>query len=156
MDDVPRINAFLKETVDVSLIWREISQNLDAFTSETVFDGGVKIGALISPKCDAESFAVNWRANFTKPVREIRNALSHGRDQKTTCPITPTTANFNRLAPWVALTHIAASQVVVYEKKNVSYYHFCVPVDAEHLAGCPIWYRVTNGREYHMSPGDED
>lgn len=115
MDDHARFAHFIGDTVDASLIWREISQNLGAFTKETLFDGGFKIGALVSQKSDAEHFINDWPDNFCKAIKNIRNALSHGRDQRTAFPITPTTANFNRLRPWVALTHIAASQVVVYQ-----------------------------------------
>jgi hypothetical protein len=86
------------------------------FTAETTFDGGAKIGALITQKSDPEgNFKDKWPGNFSKAIKDIRNALSHGREKRTQFPITPTVANFGRLSPWAALMHVAASQVVVYQ-----------------------------------------
>ena len=60
-------------------------------------------------------FAVNGIATFSTAVRNIRNALSHGRDQRTTAVIAPTTHNFERLQPWTALMSVAAGEVMVYK-----------------------------------------
>lgn len=114
IDDIQRINACLNDTVDPSLLWKEISTNTDAFTSDTLFDGGFKIGPLVTKNCSEEHFRVNWAQNFHKSLRDIRNALSHGRDQKTALLITPTMKNFDLLRPWVGLASIAAGEVILY------------------------------------------
>ncbi|MGO9472255.1 MAG: hypothetical protein ACLPWS_02330 [Rhodomicrobium sp.] len=115
LDEVPRINTFLEEAVDPELIWNEINQNLGAFSSETCFDGGFKVPPLLHGNDKRGAFFTAWPTAVHGALRNIRNALSHGRDQKTASVITPTTANFNRLRPWLAITSIAAGQVVVYQ-----------------------------------------
>jgi hypothetical protein len=103
LDEIPRINALLEEAVDADLVWNEINQNLEAFSCETTFDGGFKVAPLLHGNDKRGAFLTAWPYSVHGALRGIRNALSHGRDQKTASVITPTTANFNRLRPWVAI-----------------------------------------------------
>jgi hypothetical protein len=113
LDDIPRINAFLEDMVDPDLIWKEIDRNIEAFSSETVFDGGFKLPPLLQGSDMKGAFRTAWPVAFHGAVRNIRNNLSHGKDQKTATAITPTTANYNRLSPWVAPMSIVAAQIVI-------------------------------------------
>lgn len=114
-EDFQKMETLLLETVSPSLIWREMNRNLSAFTADTVFDGGFKIGKLIAPNSREDDFLPQGILMFHKAIRNIRNALAHGKDQRTAFVITPTTANFERLAPWVSLVLTAASEVVLYK-----------------------------------------
>lgn len=111
MHDSAKILQVLKTAVEPKILWREIERNKNVFTSKTTFDGGFSIDPLVTRE---EDFANKGIENFSTAIRDIRNALSHGRDQKTTEVITPTHDNFEKLKPWVYLISTAAGEVMVY------------------------------------------
>lgn len=115
LDDFPKFESLLEDTVKPSLLWREIDQNFDAFSSSTEFDGGFKLKALIPVGTTEDQFALKGIENFHKAIREIRNALAHGRDSKSAAVITPTVRNFQRLRPWVSLISVAATDVILFK-----------------------------------------
>ena len=114
-EDFQKLEALLTELVNPSLLWREINRNLLAFTEETVFDGGFKVGKLISVGAREEDFTPHAITVFHKAIRAIRNALAHGKDQRTAHVITPTTRNLGLLSPWVSLLLTAAAEVMLYK-----------------------------------------
>ena len=114
LDEYQRFAAIIRDTVDVRVLWTEMEANLKAFTAPTNFDGGFVLASLAGPNCRDEDFAPRGLEIFTKAIRDIRNALSHGRDQKTGMVITPTVRNLNLLQPWVYLIAAAAGEVVLY------------------------------------------
>jgi hypothetical protein len=114
MDEVPRFDSLLREALDPKLLWREIENNLAAFTTKVTFKGGFTIDPITSIGSSESHFLPQGITVFSKTVREIRNALSHGRDQKTSTVIAPTTSNFGRLQPWVSLMAVAAGEVILY------------------------------------------
>lgn len=116
LDEVQKCAAVLMDTVDPALLWEVIEKNLAAFATETVFEGGFKAPPLVAVGSRREDFAPQGIASFARVARDIRNALSHGRDQKTTLVIAPTVHNFNRLLPWVNLISAAAAEVILYHR----------------------------------------
>lgn len=114
-DDYVRYEMMLKEVIEPRDLWRELALNAGAFTSETVFDGGFKVAALFGKDRIEADFGVNDVGTFARTIRDIRNHLSHGRDQKTGTTIAPTTHNMMRLSPWVGPVRAAASQVIIYK-----------------------------------------
>jgi hypothetical protein len=115
MDEVPRYETMMREIIDPKLLWRELSLNLPAFTSETKFDGGYTVSPLLAASDTEASFTTQDVTSFARTIREMRNALSHGRDQKTGTTITPTTHNSERIVPWVGPIRLTASQVILYK-----------------------------------------
>jgi hypothetical protein len=109
-----KIEALLRRCVDSGLIWREFEKNL-AFFCETIrFDGGFVLDPIATKATNATLFAVGWSNAFEKNIRSIRNALSHGKEQRTLATITPTAANFERLRLWLPPIAVAAREVMVY------------------------------------------
>jgi len=115
MDEYARYETMLKEVVEPKLLWAELNRNMNAFTTEIQFDGGFKVGALLTATRAEADFGIQDVGNFAQRIRDIRNALSHGRDQKTGTTITPTTQNSERLQPWIGPIRLAASQVILYK-----------------------------------------
>ncbi len=111
--DTEKMKEIVRQSVDSRLVWREIEPRADFFTEEIQFDGGVTLDALIMPRWDEDDFATGWHPKFIDQVRKIRNALVHGREQRTTNVITPTRANDDRLRPWLAPLSVAAEQVIL-------------------------------------------
>ena len=118
LQDSQKFEAVLKETVKPHVLWDEISQNLDSFSTKTEFDGGFVIEPMVGPDWDKEIFSVKGIPIFSGTIRNIRNALSHGRDQRTSKVIMPTSHNFVRLQPWASLLGVAAAEVIVYCNLN--------------------------------------
>jgi hypothetical protein len=114
LDEYKRFESVIRDCVDSDLLWNEISVNLSAFASDIAFDGGFKLPALIKVGWRGEDFVTNGVGAFVRYIRDARNALSHGRDQRTASVIVPTLSNFRRLQPWVSLIAVASGQVIVY------------------------------------------
>ncbi len=112
-NEVPKIHALLQEMVDPDMVWKEVNRNIGAFSSETTFEGGFKISSLLNGGDKRGAFAAAWPVAFYAAVRNIRNALSHGKDFKTNGVIPPTTRNLDLLRPWVPPLSVVAAQVVV-------------------------------------------
>jgi hypothetical protein len=115
LTDPSRYDMMLKEIVDPKLLWRELNLNLGAFVTDTQFDGGFKVPALFAIGRTEADFTSNDVFIFGRTIRDMRNALVHGRDQKTQTTITPTTQNSSRLQSWIAPVRLAASQVILYK-----------------------------------------
>src|SRR5262249_34290317 len=92
----------------------EIKLNLGSFNSPTSFDGGFTADAIVP--ANPKELGNNDIEKMASTMREIRNALSHGRDQKSASVILPTTANFERLKPWVSLITLVAGEVLLYSE----------------------------------------
>jgi hypothetical protein len=115
LDDYQRYEAMLKEVLRPAKLWREIQDNLSAFTTATTFDGGYVQKALLASNIDEGNFSEREIVAFAGALRSIRNHLSHGRDPGTKMMIAPTSLNFVRLQPWVGVVALAASQVLLHK-----------------------------------------
>lgn len=67
----------------------------------------------------AKATLADWKSrgfeSITRSLRDIRNALSHGRDQRTSSVIVPSSRNLHYLQPWVNLIAVVAGEVVLYK-----------------------------------------
>lgn len=113
-DEYSRFKAVILDLVDDKHIFREVSASREYFSNSHDFDGGFKLKALLA-NTDAKSLGDHGMDNFVTTLKDIRNALSHGRDQKSGQVILPTLANLKRLQPWANLIATAAAEVVLYE-----------------------------------------
>jgi hypothetical protein len=114
-EEESRILDLLKDTLNKKVLWKEVENNIGSFTAETRFEGGFTLDPLVAPGAKFEQFDLG---KFTKHTKDIRNALSHGRDIRTQTVIIPTSKNFVLLQPWVSLMCIVAGEVVLF--KSVS------------------------------------
>jgi hypothetical protein len=114
LHDNMKIDSVLRETVDAGVIWQEIALNIDFFSTKCEFDGGFSVEAIAKPGWKADDFAVSGMTSLSNSLRQIRNALSHAKDQRSMTVITPTRANMEKLQMWVPLASVAAGQLIVY------------------------------------------
>jgi hypothetical protein len=115
LDEYAKFSQLMQDVVDPKILWAGIKENLPAFSKDIKFDGGFTLKAIIAPTTKESTFCPKGVENFTKAIRDVRNALSHGRDFKSAAVIMPTPRNLNALQPWVHLIAIAAGQVVLYK-----------------------------------------
>ena len=116
LDENARYDAMLKEIVEPRLLWGELEKNKTAFTTDTTFDGGFNVKALFTDDRRAASYTEQDVYLFGRSIRDMRNALSHGREQKTGTTISPTAKNSALLQPWVGPIRLVASQVILYKE----------------------------------------
>jgi len=116
MQEDQRIQHMLKNCVRPKLVWQEIEKNRNFFSSQQKFDGGFVLEPMITPQTSEKEFSANWELTFERKIRSIRNALSHGKEQRTLSTISPTTRNFQLLERWVPPIAVAAREVMVYRE----------------------------------------
>ena len=114
LEAVPRFENLIKEVVSPQALWKELSINMSAFDQKVTFDGGFTLDPIAKDLQNERQFGSNGVTAFAKRIREIRNALSHGLDQRSKLPITPTSHNQERLQPWAAVVSFVAGEVIVY------------------------------------------
>ena len=112
--DGTKMERFLRETMDEKLLWREIDKNRIYFSTPHEFDGGFKLRTLINEKETQATFCNNWEGAFVKDLRDIRNAISHGKEQSMAGVIAPTAHNIALIAPWAQLATIVAGEAMLY------------------------------------------
>lgn len=92
--------------------------NPQFFTQNTTFEGGLVLNKIANTATDKSDVPAAFIENLSNRITDIRNALAHGKDQKTGKSILPTVQNFKLLQPWVHLISAAAGQVIIYESLN--------------------------------------
>jgi hypothetical protein len=100
--------------VEHSILWKIVESNLQFFSRKTVFEGGFEVEALASSSWELSDFSVHGMMAVSNTLRQIRNALSHAKDQRSMTVITPTKANYAKLQPWTLLAEAAAGEIMVY------------------------------------------
>lgn len=114
--DTQRLRALFRKTVDPALLWRDLKANRDFFMKDTVFDGGFTVRAPIGKNDSDGTFDARGVEQVADRFRDIRNALSHGKDLETSGVIRPTPQNAEMFRPWVHLIATAAGEVVLYQE----------------------------------------
>lgn len=114
-NEIDRYLKMFEELVDRKKIFDEICCNDPAFTTDTTFDGGLEIKAVLSTGQTEETFGSKGMQLVARALRQIRHGLAHGGEAQSGRLILPTSENFARLIPWVHVAMVAAGEVVVYE-----------------------------------------
>ncbi len=89
VQDSVKIDWTLRRAVDPKLVWEAIEKHKEFFAEDTVFDGGVTIDALVPKSMKGEDFAKALPKTLPIALRNIRNALSHGREARQVRIIAP-------------------------------------------------------------------
>lgn len=113
IDDHSKVLSVWRRCVDAKYVWQEVSQNLDFFSEDCLFDGGFKAKAIVGKAESESTFCGRPQDGLVNTLRSIRNTLAHGKDQETGTVIRPTTHNAQLLRPWVYLLGIGAGEVVL-------------------------------------------
>jgi hypothetical protein len=111
--DEAKIVAAVAELVDPDRVWRVVADNRDHFVEPVVLDGGFELPVLIREEWSIDDFRAHWIPAFPDALRKIRNALVHGREQRQSAAIAPTTENLRRLRPWALSLDVVAMQLML-------------------------------------------
>jgi len=109
-----KIDRIVQIACDPNVIWEEVRQNRPYFLNGQEFDGGFAIDPFISEDITSDGFAAMWHPKTMKTLRNIRNALVHGRERRVSLIISPTRENDLKLMPWISIIRRIAEQVIIY------------------------------------------
>lgn len=116
MQDIQKIDHLFKRCVDAGIVWRQIEANRGSFCEPTTFDGGFQLSAVIQKNWKRSDFETNWIPALPTTLRNMRNALSHGREHRMASVITPTQENLRKLRAWVPVISAIAREVMIYRR----------------------------------------
>ncbi len=115
MQESQKSEMLLRKFVRPEIAWAAIQKNKEFFSVPTEFEGGYKTGVLLnSLKLTCAEFEKNWSTSVATALRNLRNALSHGKEARMSSVITPTAHNMRLLQPWVMLIAAATKEIMVY------------------------------------------
>ena len=114
--DIEKINEMVEECVDLHEMWDVLQDSLAAFSEEIELDGGYLLPALVSASAGYEQFEQSWNGKFLPNLHRVRNALVHAREVRQSTMIAPTTANQERLSPWLLPLSQTAARVMLYSR----------------------------------------
>lgn len=80
--DEVKMRKVIEELCDPKKIWKEIENDKDFFSSETEFDGGFKLSALIAKDTTCETWNNMWMPKLFDHLTKIRNCLVHARERR--------------------------------------------------------------------------
>jgi hypothetical protein len=110
-----KITALSRNCIDPKVLWKDIHANKGFFSKPTEFEGGFVVKPAISKTQTEATFDSAAVEQLMARFRDIRNALSHGKDQEHGGVIRPTPNNVKLFLPWVHLIGTAAAEVVLYK-----------------------------------------
>lgn len=113
LTDSQKFDLIIKKYLDPEIVWNSIDPIKKNFVSETKFDGGFSIPALINTDTKLSDFKTMAIPKVAQQMREIRNAIAHSRDTKTLSVIEPTQANSLKIKAWTNLIRVVASQIMI-------------------------------------------
>lgn len=117
MQEHLRIEALLRRAVNPKIIWHEIARNIAYFSKPTIFEGGFEVASIADAKWEVGDFEKNWPSSFAGAIRNIRNGLSHAKEQRMVNVIAPTKNNHVLLQNWVTLVSLAAAESMIYRSE---------------------------------------
>lgn len=115
VDDYARFEHVVSQCVATDRLWDIIEANCEFFSEDHEFDGGFYLPKLIAGASSAKEFENSGIKNFCGTARKIRNALSHGKEERSAAVIAPTSANQDLLVPWAILMARAAGEVILFQ-----------------------------------------
>jgi len=116
MQESQKLEMLLRKYVKADIVSSVIEMNKEVFCNETIFEGGYKAASLATPKNG--DFEKNWVGSISPALRNLRNALSHGKEMRMSSVITPTGHNMRLLQPWVTLISVITKEILVYRAMN--------------------------------------
>ncbi len=112
-DDSLKLGKLIDDFCSWDDIKHEIESNKEYFATDLVFDGGLKIPALIS---EIQSFDIEPKGllkTAKSNIEKIRNVLVHLRESRENKVILPTPKNNNLLIPYLHLIQRIAEKIAI-------------------------------------------
>jgi hypothetical protein len=116
--DEIKMEKLIQSCVDVETLWKEIEVNRLFFQNETEFEGGFKVGPLITEKSTCSDFERIWGTKLFECFKKIRNALVHSRELRQVSTIMNSVKNTRLIRPWLWLISITTKEILTFSKNE--------------------------------------
>lgn len=107
VNDEARMQKVIEDYCNPSLLWKEIQNDKDFFSSQIVFEGDVTIPPFISADMSEESWKNSWSPKLFQNLTKIRNSIVHAREKRINNVIAPSEKNavlISRILPIIQRT----------------------------------------------------
>jgi len=111
-DDVKMKNV-IQEYCDPSVIWKEIENDKDFFSTEHSFQGGFELKPLIAMDTTEATWKAMWMPKLYDHFTKIRNSLVHARERRENKVILPSKANNKTLNHYIPIIRRVAEQIAL-------------------------------------------
>ena len=115
-DDSAKLEKLINDFCTWDDIKLEIETNKDYFSNDLVFDGGLKIQALINATENFENEPKGIMKSVKSNIEKIRNVLVHLRESRENKVILPTPKNNNLLIPYLHLVQRIAEKIAIHHE----------------------------------------
>ena len=109
-DDV-KMRRMIEETVNPEIIWTEIENDIEFFSSPVTFEGGFVLAPLVSGDTTATAWKTMWMPKLFDQLTKIRNCLVHARERRENKVILPTDSNNNLIGRYIPIIERVARQI---------------------------------------------
>lgn len=111
-DDV-KMKRVIEEYCNPAVVWKEIENDKEYFTTVLSFDGGFELSPLISKDTSAETWSTMWMPKVYDHLTKIRNCLVHAREKRQSNVILPTKANNHKIRRYLPIIARIAEQIAL-------------------------------------------
>lgn len=118
VEEARKVQLVIQRHVAPRKVWVPIEANLRLFSTETSFDGGLKLPALTRENWSFDDFNASWDPKLADSLRSIRNGMVHAREKRMTGIISPTRENANRLRHWILPLQEIAKELLVFSSRK--------------------------------------
>jgi hypothetical protein len=115
IEDYHRIEQVVLDCADAGAMWDIVEAYIDVFSTKHIFEGGFELSPLVESVDSKKEFMNSGIRQFCNLTRKIRNALSHGKEERSAAVIAPTRFNQERLRPYAALMARVAGDVLTFQ-----------------------------------------
>lgn len=115
-DDSAKLEKLINDFCTWNDVKLEIEANKDYFANDLVFEGGLKIQALINANENLENEPKGIMKSVKSNIEKIRNVLVHLRESRENKVILPTPNNNNLLIPYLHLVQRIAEKIAIHHE----------------------------------------
>lgn len=112
-NDEAKMRKVIEEHCDPRVIWKEVKNDCDFFSTGQSFDGGFVAQALIGKDITEETWCSMWMPKTFDLLTKIRNVLVHAREKRESKGILPTKLNDEILHRYIPLIRRVAEQLAL-------------------------------------------
>lgn len=111
--DEVKMKKVIEEYCDPKVIWRDVINEKDFFSSPVSFDGGFELSPLIANDTTEQTWSAMWMPKLYEHLTKIRNCLVHARERRQSNVILPSRSNTRKIESYVHVIARVAEQIAL-------------------------------------------
>lgn len=111
--DEVRMRKVIEDHCDPRVIWKEILNDREFFSTDQHFDGGFIAKAIIAKDLSEDGWTSMWMPKTFDQLTKIRNVLVHAREKRESKVILPSTKNNSVLNRYIPLISRISEQLAL-------------------------------------------